>query len=485
LAREEGNPSWVNGELIFGVGRRDETYIRSGVGHLFEHLVMGTVGPVSLPHNAHVSPWTTTFQAAGPPEQVADFLRRVALAIAEPDFTLVDRERRILLAEQSANGGPGPTEGHYGERFGARHLGLLGANDPALFALTREDIVDWRDRWFVTANAILSFTGSVPSGLDVRLGNGPMPERDLDAPDLFGGRPEWADGPLAVSVRGPWSDEMVIGMRCVRTAVAQRLRFDLAIAYSPFVEMLALDGQESVFALATDCLPGHESVAATVLVEELRAAGRGIDADLLSGEVKKALAELLAPDVEGHDLSTAALDLLLDLDEPWTPSRSIDNLQAMTPDGVARALSEALPTLFLTVPEEEADPDQIPIPRREPQRLDPSTAVRAYRRSIGSDAPRGSRLIVHEDGLSLWLPYIERHARWDEVIGVIVDDGVHVVIGLDGWPLPVDASDWRGGGRVVDEVLRRVSPDLVVAADPSPEELAPLAGDSLRGASTH
>lgn len=85
-------PARLHAELVFGVGLADETMLTTGVTHLVEHLVMRQLG--ELPHaaNAGVGVGTTSFEASSSPPVVAEHLRRLCRALAEPDMGQLDIE---------------------------------------------------------------------------------------------------------------------------------------------------------------------------------------------------------------------------------------------------------------------------------------------------------------------------------------------------------------------------------------------------------
>lgn len=85
--------------LVFGVGRRDETLLGSGLTHLVEHLVMRRVGRTPADAGASVDLLTTEFAATGRPGTTAHFLYIVCEALADLPLEQLAAEAGVLRAE--------------------------------------------------------------------------------------------------------------------------------------------------------------------------------------------------------------------------------------------------------------------------------------------------------------------------------------------------------------------------------------------------
>lgn len=125
--------------LVFGVGRRDETFVRGGLTHLVEHLAMSAVGRTSLECNASVGLDTTEFTATGPPERVAAFLEAVCRALSHLPLDRLAVEIDVLRTENGAVAGP-VAGTLLGELYGLAGPGLVGAREPAMLALAADDV---------------------------------------------------------------------------------------------------------------------------------------------------------------------------------------------------------------------------------------------------------------------------------------------------------------------------------------------------------
>jgi hypothetical protein len=98
-------PEPFSAGLVFGVGRRDESFVKGGLTHLVEHLVMRAIGRTSLDCNASMEIDVTEFAATGridrvdDPRSVADEVRGAACAQVTG---LPYASRAALLADSEA-----------------------------------------------------------------------------------------------------------------------------------------------------------------------------------------------------------------------------------------------------------------------------------------------------------------------------------------------------------------------------------------------
>ncbi|MDP9436203.1 MAG: insulinase family protein, partial [Actinomycetota bacterium] len=166
--------------LVFGVGRRHETFARGGVTHLVEHLVMGTLGRTTLDCNASVGLDTTEFTASGRPQRVAEFLRRVCEALSDLPVHRLAVEADVLRTEAGTVERP-VVGALLVERYGGRGVGLAGFGEVALLSVTAQDVRDWAATRFVRAAAALWLSGPPPEGLSLPLRDGPSPPRPAQA----------------------------------------------------------------------------------------------------------------------------------------------------------------------------------------------------------------------------------------------------------------------------------------------------------------
>ncbi len=160
--------------LVFGVGRRDESFLRGGLTHVVEHLTMRAVGRTTMEVNASVDLISTEFTATGPVGQVADFLRSVCRSLADLPTDGLAVEADILRAEGGPMAGPGVAT--LLERlYGLEGIGLAAVTDPALRSLTAADVQEWARRWFCRQNAALWVSGTGLEDLTLPLRDGVVP----------------------------------------------------------------------------------------------------------------------------------------------------------------------------------------------------------------------------------------------------------------------------------------------------------------------
>ncbi|HJX43700.1 MAG TPA: hypothetical protein VJ352_08480, partial [Geodermatophilus sp.] len=243
----DGPPPLTAG-LVFGVGRRDETFVRGGVTHLVEHLVMRAVGRTTLDANASVDLTATEFTASGPAEGVVAFLAAVCAAIGDLPVEQLAVEADVLRAE----GGtvvPPPVALLLGELFGTAGAGLASVSDPALRSLTAEDVAAWCRRWFHRGNAALWLSGPVPEGLRLPLPDGPTPVRQPQH-RLPLHTPAWGEAPLegvvALGAELRSCPGLDTTMDILRTRVEEELRHRRGLAYAVEAGVVGIEGDACV-----------------------------------------------------------------------------------------------------------------------------------------------------------------------------------------------------------------------------------------------
>src|SRR6185312_6912691 len=89
----------IQGCLVFGVGRSDETLPTSGITHLVEHLVLRGLGRREYIYNGQVGPVSTRFIASGTWTHLAEFLGQVVTNLTNVPLDGFDQERQVLEVE--------------------------------------------------------------------------------------------------------------------------------------------------------------------------------------------------------------------------------------------------------------------------------------------------------------------------------------------------------------------------------------------------
>ena len=277
-------PAPFTAGLVFGVGRRDETYVRGGLTHLVEHLAMSAVGRTTLDCNASVDLSTTEFRASGRPEGVAAFLRLVCEALHDLPVDRLAVEADVLGTEQGAvvHSAVGAL---LAERYGGRGVGLAGHGEPATTALTAQDVRQWAAGRFVRGSAALWLSGPPPDGLMLPLPDRPVPARapqplrPVTPPALV---EHAVDGVVAVGAEVVRSPGLAAACRILSDRVVDELRHRRGLSYAVTADHLVVDAERRFVALRADCRDGQEAATARALWRTL---GRLADDGPTDGEL--------------------------------------------------------------------------------------------------------------------------------------------------------------------------------------------------------
>ena len=464
-------PPPVTAGLVFGVGRADETFVRGGLTHLVEHLVMAAVGRTTIDSNASVDLWRTEFIASGAPDQVADFLRRVCEALGDLPTDRLAVEADVLRAE-GGRAAPPVVGGLLGELYGMTGPGLAAVREPALRSLTADDVRNWAGTWFTRQNAALWVAGPLPEGLVLPLPEGAPPVRT-------GGRrtgittPAWtelpAEGQVAIGAEVPAGTSVVVGLEVLRRRVEDELRHRRGVAYAVEADRLPLDAATRFAVVVSDVRPGHEALAASLLWRELqRLAHEGPLPAELDHERAVLTGHLDDPRCEADEARAFAGAHVKGI-----PARSSDDLRrdlaALTADEVRAAAATMRDAAVLGVPEPLPSPPG-GLPRLPEWSADVVTG-RVFARRRLSGVPKGTTLVVGPDGATVVLDGDRRvTVRWAEAVGLVQQGpGEAVLLGGDGFTLPISASDWRDGDEAVALIRAAVPPELQVTDDDADE----------------
>ncbi len=484
-------PAPLSAGLVFGVGRRDESFLRGGITHLVEHLAMGTLGRTTLECNATVDLTTTQFTVSGEPVRVTEFLRRICQAFSQLPLARLAVEADVLRTE---GGGVAPPAvgALLAERYGACGVGLAGFGEPAMLALATEEVQGWARTYFVRGNAALWLTAPPPEGLSLPLveGRAPVrslqPVRPLTTPALV---EHPVDGAVGLGAEVPRLPGLGAMTRILRDRVEDDLRHRRGLSYSVTCEQLVVDRTRRFVALTADCRDGKEAVAA-------RALWRGVTRLAQSGATE----EELAHDREG--LAEYLSDGRSLVDEVEAAAEAfVIGVEHRTGEDLRRELSELTAEQVRLAAQAVLDGPLLGVPAGTELRLAALTPVpsssedavqgRSFpRRRIGSDAPRGARLVVGDEGVTVVLSDDKRWTvRYADVVALLeVASGEWTLVGVDGISLPLAPGDWRNGERALGRDPRR-GPRVAAGVRrqhrrnrPSSSSRARLAERGVRGA---
>ncbi len=461
----DGPPPLTAG-LVFGVGRRDETFVHGGVTHLVEHLVMGALGRTTVEANASVDLAVTEFTATGSPERVADVLRAVCTALADLPTDRLAVDADVLRSERGLPVAP-DTAVLLGELYGASGPGLAAMREPALRALTAEQVRAWARQRFVAGNAALWLAGPVPGELSLPLPVGPVPARAAwtrREPTT----PAWTELPLedrvALAAELPRTPADAATAGILRTRVEEELRARRGVAYAVELDRVPVDAERAVVVVSSDARPGESAVVARLLWREVqRLADEGPRPDELDHE-RALLAEHLAdPRSDPEEARATARGLVSGAPVPTRPElhAAAERLDAGRVRAVAAALRDAA---VLGVALGAEAPAGLP---RLPQWSADRVTGRVFRPARRSAAPRGARLVAGPEGVTSDLGEGRvSTVRWADAVGLVRSPGEEwTVVGRDGTGVALVAADWRDGAAAVDLARAAVPLGLQVTDD--------------------
>jgi predicted Zn-dependent peptidase len=470
-------PVGFTGRLTFGVGKRDETARTAGIAHLVEHLVMRQVTRLPVPHNATTGDDAVHFYASGAPDQVGEFLNRVAAAIrALTSVTEADvaRERKTIvseLGEDDESTGRGPLL----DRYGTRSLGLLDLGQPAHRTHTAEMVTEFARRWLHTGNAVLSFTGAVPDNLAVMLPDGPRRAPDI-APEPLPDRARgWVTNfgqPAAFSVftSGPRPARTAYSW-CLEETLFDELRVEANLIYAVDAYTGALGGDRRIVAMTLDPSEDDVELAAVAGTRVLRRlAEQGPTVEVLERIREQLRAAVSDPGYRSDILETKAVELARHGDiEPDDVS-----FADVTAEDVRLVAADALPTLLWSLAREELKEEtarelDLPdvstrsslsdLPRRELFRRFMKADILSPKWGTGM---RGADLIVDDERIAIAHNSGLADVRFADLAlaGVCTDKdcGHWDLTTIDGGGLIFQPRGWRGA----EKALRRLETHVPV-----------------------
>lgn len=454
--------------LVFGVGRRDESFTRGGITHLVEHLVMRAIGRTSLECNASVDMDVTEFTATGRPERVAEFLLRVCEVVSDLPTDQLRIEADVLRAEGSLVTHPFAAA-MCAEIFGGNGIGLAGHAEPALRSLTADDVRGWAGRYFTRATAALWIAGPVPAGLSLPLQGGDRIERTaqrvlpLRTPALT---KVPGEGFVGLAAQVPRTPALNATCRILRDRVEDQLRHHRGLSYAVDFDQIQVDRGHRLAVVVADVRDGQEAVAARTLWNTLRGLAEDGATEAELAHERTGLAEYLdGPGSIADEVRAAACAYVTGI-----PAISRSDLRSEGETIAAanvRAVAESLRAgAVLGVPEEIdlSLADLTPVPEWSTDLM----SGPVFRRRIWSSAPRGARLVLGDEGVSVILGEDRRlTVRYADAIGLVEDEpGDYKLVGDDGFTVPICRRDWRNGAAVVVAVRAAVPAELQVRADP-------------------
>ena len=457
----EQGPEPLTAALVFRAGARHESFHTVQVTHLVEHLVMGTLPKSHLDCNARVEVDTTTFEATGKPQAVADFLRRVCVALGDLPVDRLEREQGVLAAEDGTSAHPALCWGA-GIRFGLTGPGLLNSAGAGVRRITPEQVRAFATEHFVRENAVLVLTGPPPDGLTLPLASGPRPREEAPVPTGMPtpGAMRVAPHPVlsAVLPRDPWASTVV---RLMVDRLTDDVRHARGLAYAIDFDSARVDADRTLFAVFTDGQEEHADAIAEALWSTLCALA---DEGPTQAELDHHLAGFVAytedPRASGDWMHGVAHQHLHD--EPLHDrAEAVAALAAVTVEQVRAWAARARDTAVLgSLPAEDSEPRPLAgLPDHTewvPTAHLPEDDVQRFGRKLVSLTPRDLSVSIGSDGVALTAQGTTLAGRWEDVVAVARAEGIRLVHLANGTSLFLSARHLRNGGRVMELVDQRV-----------------------------
>lgn len=459
-------PAPTTAGLVFGVGRADETFVRGGLTHLVEHLAMAAVGRTPYESNASVDLTRTEFTASGTLDQVRDFLDRVCRALRDLPVDRLRVEADVLRTEGGA-AAPPAVGSLLSERYGLVGPGLAGVREPALTSLTAEDVREWVRTRFTRQNAALWVSGPLPQGLALPLEDGAPPaRRPLWRAEVT--TPGWLESPaagvVAIGAELPPGIAGSVTLELLRSRVEDELRHRRGVAYAVAADRLPLDADTRFGVVVTDVRPGQEDLVAAVLWREVqRLADDGPTTEELERE-RTALGSLLDDPRNRTDEVVSHAEARV----TGMPAYDADDLRrelaALTTAEIRETAARLRDGALLGVPEplDPAPPGLTRVPMWSAE----AVQGRVFQRRRLTGVPKGTTLVVGDDGVSAVLEQGTITVRWADAVGLVRQGpGDFQLLGRDGFTVPLSESDWRDGEEALALVRAAVPAELQVDDD--------------------
>jgi hypothetical protein len=429
---------------MFGVGRRDETLLNSGITHTVEHLALKPLGVTTYSSNGSVGPTTTRFTVLGGPEQVIEFFDRLTKSLRNLPVERLAEELRILRVEASKRS-PGQLGFDLSLRFGPKGVGLLGWPEHGFRRIEAEEVKEWADSWFTTQNAILWISRPIPGGLRLgHLAQGQGADREMQrslAPSrCFAGIKTRSVSLSVLTEQQMWG--LIPAFSIARQRAFGRLRQQEALSYAvDFVHLRIGDGQALEYLSADGDGESNRRLfdGLTHIIEELADNGPSSQELQDFNEFRKQMLD--DPRTALGYLDSTCERTLLGL--PADPPEEADiQLDSLTPESVQADLTSTMHTLVAVGPQELAgDLPGWPAFTNWSSELVQGQTFEAI---IGREQ---GQLIVGQQGLT-WRRDRDRwHTiSWDEVEACLTwESGTRSVIGPTGIVVGVTPWNWQGG----------------------------------------
>lgn len=461
--------------LCFAVGARDEALTEQGVLHVLEHLAMHAAKDTPIEVNASVGASRTEFTASGPPALVAEHLRRLCTALADPPVDRMAAEAPVVAAE--IDGDEGLHHALLAARYGFRDLGSGAVTGPGPDGLRAEQVLVVAGRWFVKENAVLLVDGPLPAELALPLPTGVLPAHVRLSPRRrVGPSAIPLDVPACmVSLLLPPADGLrldELAAELVRQRLVDVVHHEKGLTYVLDDECF-LDVPHPSGGRGSDLLVGAEPLESRLIAavetfvhELLTLLADGPRDEELDRARERLLLAREGRQADADRQLDEALDRRLGLERPPFDPDGLTAVGRETVTVYLRALAE---DALFALPEDPAlDLGRLGLAETSiaPVSAGPLPVGRRFRppllaRAVSSSA-RQAEVCLTDEGLHVRLEGEVQSVLWSDVVGVLEEDPDEVaVFGGDGSTVVVGRHVWRGGDDLVAAVREHVVPGLV------------------------
>jgi hypothetical protein len=348
------------GGLVFRTGRADETLPNAGINHLVEHLALFPLWDLGFDMNGTATPLTTSFRVSGTQQQTESFLSAVCRSLSSLPMDRLDDEREVVGTEARSLGSS--FAGSASARFGPRGFGIVDWFEFGIQSLTAEAIERWAAERFTSGQAAAWMTRPPSAELRLELPAGerlpiPVPEpipgiRIPSHIHSFGHH-------LGCSFAAKRSMPLFVAHAVVRERAMRAMRKEKAITYSVWRYEERIGPRESMYFLTFDTMERHAEAGLRTFIELLDRVASG---EISDAEVARAHAASMPWNATDHERpareAARKATACLFGREPTTWKALAKQGERLTSKRVAAALSDALDTAILVVPEGLAVPER-------------------------------------------------------------------------------------------------------------------------------
>ncbi|MDH3753203.1 MAG: hypothetical protein OEU32_04950 [Acidimicrobiia bacterium] len=260
-------PGPPRGELIFRVGRADESLPTTGLSDLVRRMALGfTDAPLDL--TSSVTGSTTSFGFDATSTDLAATFAELGERLSMPDLDRIDDARDAIRDEQNGRD-LDEIAAISRARFGPRGQGLAAFEPYGLERAGGEEMRAWHSRYFTAANAVLWIVGEVPTDLDFGLREDGERRPLAEAKGLPHPFPAWVssnNARVALAVQALESPALEIGLEMLTRRTHEFMRERAALVHGTRIRHDVLDGATSHVSMLLDIVGTRAGEAISTFV---------------------------------------------------------------------------------------------------------------------------------------------------------------------------------------------------------------------------